>query len=426
MARKKAHRATYGGGSTFEAPKGSGRWYASLRIDGRLERRRAADEQAAKAELEALRELKRKRIDLKKGKQTVADWFNAYHKEKARTDPKPRTVEFRRDKIEGYIIPRLGTMTLLEVRPDDIQSFLDWLLNDIRANTPYDGARTVHAVAAILQEAFTLAYERKLIPDNPYSGIGLPKYRRKKIEPLEDVQCRAFALAVAGRLDKRPIYVDGRGRKKRPPKVDTRLEALWMCYLLLGLRRGEGIGLRWEEFDQDKKTIRITQQIQRIDTGEAHQLYVGTPKTEDSARTLPVTRRLYALLCKRWEEARGEYALLGVAWTGQGLIFPASTGAPMWPDNIEAMFRRLRLVAGLPDTVKLHHLRHTLATLLDECGATETLKAGILGHAKETQTQKYTHARLEAMRKVLQAVEDRLFQSAVESRNESNGAQEVG
>ena len=74
---------------------------------------------------------------------------------------------------------------------------------------------------------------------------------------------------------------------------------------------------------------------------------------------------------------------------------------------------KIRAAAGLPRTIKLHHARHTLATLCDECGCTEALKADILGHSKKTQSQKYTHGRISAMRDVLQRVEDRLLGDVV-------------
>ncbi len=146
--------------------------------------------------------------------------------------------------------------------------------------------------------------------------------------------------------------------------------------------------------------------MQRVNGNEL--LTRGT-KTEDSVRELPLPNRLYDWLGEHYENIKAEYALRGVTWLGTGLIFVSEVGTALWPDNIEARFRKIRAAAGLPKTIKLHHARHTLATLCDECGCTEALKADILGHSKKTQSQKYTHGRIEAMRVVLQAVEDRLL-----------------
>lgn len=380
MARQKRRDE----GSVYEYPKGSGRWFAQLTIDGDLIRRRAPTESEAYARLEELRALKRARVNVRDGAQSFEDWLNEWFALiRRQRQPKPRTVEFYRDKLELYIIPGLGGLRLLDIRAADIQRFLNQTQDEIRT-TGHDGARTVRACAGIIQEALTLAHARKLIPDNPYSGIVLPKLISKEVIPLDDAQLRAFLDATA----------------------DTRLAALWACYALLGLRRGEGLGLRWEGYDRTKGTLRIDQQVQRVD---GRRLEVGTPKTRAGVRTLPLTRRLRALLDARYDDARAEREMRGLAWTGQGLMFPSEALTPMWPDNLERRFRDIRRAAGLPSTVKLHHLRHTVATLLDECGATQALKDGILGHAARTIGAHYTHARGEAMRRVLQAVEDRVW-----------------
>lgn len=390
--KKKRQRRQRGAGSIYQTKDGS--WIAQERIGDRLVRRRATSEPAAKAKLAELQELKRARIDIHSGEQSLAQWMSAVYAQKLRQrDLAERSKEFNRDMIERYINPALGQSRLIDIRPGHLQDLLDQLRADIRASTVHDGARTVHAVAALLKEALTLAFERKLILDNPYSGIVLPKLRRKKIEPVGDAELAAF-LRVAS---------------------SHRLAVLWWTYALLGLRRGEGLGLRWMGFDTVAGTILIDQQIQRVDGGR---LIICPPKTDDSERTLPLPRRLWALYMPLWDTQQGERNQHAdkqrrnphiEPWKEHGLIFPSEVGTPLWPDNLEAQFRKLRAAAELPATVKLHHLRHTLSTLLDECGASESLKAGILGHAKATQTQKYTHARLAAMRAVLQAVEDRLF-----------------
>ena len=61
-----------------------------------------------------------------------------------------------------------------------------------------------------------------------------------------------------------------------------RLEALYLMTAALGLRLGEGLGLRWQDVDLDGGTLRIRQTVQRVDGA----LIVKEPKTEKSRRTL--------------------------------------------------------------------------------------------------------------------------------------------
>lgn len=417
MASKKGKdggRRSPGEGSVYEYPKGSGKWIAQEWIEGKLVRRRAASEKAAEAKLKELRELKQKHIDVHTGAQSVETWMGAFHGIKVRLRKlSPRSVNFNLDHIERYILPKIGDMRVSDVRPSHLQGVVDEVYAEIQAAGKYDGSRTTQAVGRILEEAFTLAYEKKLVIENPYSGVVLPKYKRKRITPLDDKQLLAFLEAAAGRLDRRKRYTTMDKKRKRLPSIDPRFQALWWSYALLGWRRGEGLGARWAAVDWRVGTITIDQQVQRVTNEEGEQeVIIRAPKTEDSERTLPLPKRLLSLYRARWDDAQAERELRG--WSIDTLIFPSQTGTPMWPDNLETMFRRIRDAAGLPSTFKLHHLRHTLATLVDECGATESLKADILGHAKKTQSGKYTHGRIAAMRVVLQAVEDRILGQAVE------------
>lgn len=354
------------------------------------------------------------------GRQSVQSWMGVFYEQKVRLRKlHTRSANSILDAIERYIVPKLGGQRLCDVRPTHIQAALDDIYREIQEAGRYDGARTVHAIATVLKEAFALAKGKKLILDDPYSGIVLPKYKRKKIEPLDDAQLRAFLDAAAGRLDKRKRYTTADGKRKRLPPIDPRLAALWYSYALLGWRRGEGLGARWAAIDWEKRTILIDQQVQRITNAEGSQeVVVSAPKTEDSTRLLPLTRRLYALYRARWDDSQAERELRG--WSIDTLIFPSQVGTPIWPDNLETMFRRIRDAAGLPATFKLHHLRHTLATLVDESGATEALKESILGHSAKTQSGKYTHGRVEAMRAVLQVIEDRIL-GAAEKEQEDTG-----
>lgn len=415
MATKKAKggRRSPGEGSTYEYPEGSGRWFAQEWIDGKLTRRRAPSETAAKAKLRELQDLKQKQIDIHTGAQTVEIWMGTFHGIKVRLRKlSPRSINFNRDHIERYILPKIGDMRVSDVRPTHLQRVVDEVYAEIQAGGRYDGARTAQAVGKILEEAFTLAYEKKLMIENPYSGVVLPKYKRKRIVPLDDKQLLAFLEAAAGRLDRRKRYRSTDGKLKRLPQIDPRFVALWWSYALLGWRRGEGLGARWAAVDWSAGAITIDQQVQRVTDDEGRQeVIIRAPKTEDSERTLPLPKRLLSLYRERWEDSQAERELRG--WSIDTLIFPSQAGTPMWPDNLETMFRRIREAAGLPSTFKLHHLRHTLATLVDECGATESLKADILGHAKKTQSGKYTHGRIAAMRVVLQEVEDRILGQAL-------------
>lgn len=356
-----------------------GQWWAAARIAGRLVRRRAPDRATAETLRRGLIAQRDQGIDVGAGGQRVEAWLNVFYALKAR-DLKPRTLGEYRRYIEGYILPAIGQEPLNKVRPDMLQALLDKTQDEIRAahGGRFSGGRTAQALATFMREAFGLAVERRLIPFNPMDGVRAPRHRSASPEPPTEDQIAALLAAAVGHP----------------------LEPLWHLYALLGLRRGEGLGLRWSDYDARAATLRIAQQVQAVDGARA----IGTPKSEAGARVLPVPAAVCALLDQRRAAQLAQRVRRANTWQDHDLIFTSRDGGMLWPRNVEDDFYAIRGRAGLPATITMHALRHAVATLLDEAGASEALKAAILGHEKKTTTQRYTRGRLDAMRRVIEAV----------------------
>ena len=138
------------------------------------------------------------------------------------------------------------------------------------------------------------------------------------------------------------------------------------CYLELttGLRRGELLGLKWEDIDLERGDLRVRRQIARIN-GEV----VEAPlKTKNAYRTLPLAEDTIGVL-----EAQRKK-------TGDSpWVFPSPTGGPISPDSVLRMLHRVLKRAGLP-RVRFHDLRHTFATLALQNGVDVKTVSGMLGH----------------------------------------------
>ena len=425
MAPKKRAKREYGTGSIYQNENGS--YTAALRVNGQLIRKTAPSRETAEAIitellkgqeiakehisrleglqfvmelwyhklppelkeryrtmfdarllpiLEDLKKLDAENVDIAEHAQLVEDWLNAWFDEIciART-LKPRTIAFYRDTIQGYLLPALTGIRLYQMRATGIQQ----IINDIRAEIAtasedrYSGVRTARAAFGVLRDAFNLAVDRGYLIRHPCNGVILPTTETAAVHPLADDELqRFFAVASAARHP-----------------------ALWYLYGQLGVRRGEGLAVMWSSIDWEARTIRIDKQVQLIDS----KLVLAPPKTAGSKRTLPLPDLSYRALWAMWEALEDKHT---------GLIFCTRDKTPLWPRNTNDDFYQLRERAGIADTVTLHHLRHTVSTLLDEMGASEAIKAGILGHGKKGVTQRYTHARIETMRSALAAVEGRV------------------
>jgi integrase len=141
--------------------------------------------------------------------------------------------------------------------------------------------------------------------------------------------------------------------------TQDRHQALWVIMLMLGLRRSEVCGLRWEHVDLTKQTLRIAQSVQRVD-GKLQQL---PTKTRRSNRTVPLPAKVVAAL-RAHEEASGS-SQDGIE--REGFVFATRNGTPLEPRNLTRMWTELCERHGMRH-VPLHTLRHTCVSLLQVRG----------------------------------------------------------
>ena len=162
---------------------------------------------------------------------------------------------------------------------------------------------------------------------------------------------------------------------------DDSLYAAFVVLIFYGLRRGEALGLRWEDIDFDAGTIRIRQQVQRI----RGQLLLAPVKTRASQRGLPLldaVRQALKLQAERQEAYRAD---MGHAWPDLGLVLTTRTGRPIEPRNLVRSFRRI-CDDNKIRIIKVHHLRHTVGSLLKDLHVPARDIQIILGHTMISTT----------------------------------------
>jgi integrase len=164
------------------------------------------------------------------------------------------------------------------------------------------------------------------------------------------------------------------------------------------------LGLRWVDIDVPGGEIHIRQQLRRA-SGE---LRLGPVKTAAGRRDLP----LLPLAAEMFDIRRDIQAVLretlGQAWQDYGLVFTTRTGRPLEPRNLIRSFHRICSANDLR-VVKLHHLRHTTATLLKNLGIPARDAQLILGHSRLAVTQEiYTHGDRQAQHDALSRISEAL------------------
>lgn len=177
-----------------------------------------------------------------------------------------------------------------------------------------------------------------------------------------------------------------------------------MLGLTMGLRRGEVLGLRWDDVDLYTRTLRVQRALQRVG-GEVR---LVEPKTRSSRRPLPIPLLAVKALEQHRIRQDEEREVAGDSWRSTGLVFATRLGGPVEPRNLNHRFEELRRRAGLP-WLRLHDLRHACATFLLAHGVDPRTVMEILGHTTIRQTMdRYGHALPERVRAAADAMDGAL------------------
>lgn len=150
---------------------------------------------------------------------TVRDYLEAWLDGKHAL--KPKTLALYRDMTEGYLIPQIGDVRLLELRAHHLDRMYAAIGNG-RRGRPLSPS-TVRRIHAVLRSALNTAVKRRLIPHSPAEHVELAPENPRRPTPWNAQQCRSFLAGIH----------------------EDRLAGFYALLLVTGMRRGEAIGLRW-------------------------------------------------------------------------------------------------------------------------------------------------------------------------------------
>ena len=315
-------------------------------------------------------------LDLTKvGKYTVGEWMEVWFEDYAKIKVRPSSHQTYRGYIDNHINPNIGDIPLEKLTSLDLQKLYKKLLTKgrvdrVEAKGQPKGlsAKTVRNIHQILSSALKLAQEQRIILSNPAEGCALPKVEHREMKTLPVEQLQSFL------------------REARESGVFE----LYYLELATGLRRGELLGLKWEDIDLERGDLRVKRQVARINGAVTE----SPLKTKNAYRTLPLARDTIDVLNQQKKKVGS------CPW-----VFPSPTGSPMSPDSVLHMLHRVLERAGLP-RVRFHDLRHTFATLALQNGVDVKTVSGMLGHYSAGFTlDTYAHVTTSAQRQAAEAME---------------------
>lgn len=167
---------------------------------------------------------------------------------------------------------------------------------------------------------------------------------------------------------------------------------IYIC-LSTGMRIGEVCALKWSDIDLGTETIHVNRTIERIyiiEGNERHtELVIGTPKTKNSIREIPISKELMKLIRPLKKLMNDEYFVI------------TNEAKPTEPRTYRNYYKQLLKQLGIPD-LKFHGLRHSFATRCIESQCDYKTVSVILGHANiSTTLNLYVHPNMDQKKKCI-------------------------
>lgn len=296
--------------------------------------------------------------------QFLKDWLDTTQK----YDVRPRTYERYEEVVRLHISPILGRHQLQKLTTHHVESFYAKKLEE--GLSP----RTVNTFHNVLHKALDKARKSRLIVENVCDLVDPPRVEDVERTPLTLKQVKQLLRTAKGH----------------------RIEALLTLALATGMRRGELLGLKWQDIDFEKSILQVRRIMSRVPTklkSEAKKGQVeAATKAKKSRRSIILVPLAFEALQRHQERQREARKKAGDRWIDRDLVFCTSIGTPLNPDrDVRLPFKRLLSEAKLPD-IHFHDLRHSAATLLLGMGIHPKIVQEILGHSSIAVTMNvYSH-----------------------------------
>lgn len=290
-------------------------------------------------------------------------WLSAYKKGTMR-DSSYHQLEL----LERLIPSDIKGQLLSEIRPMDLQAFFN-LFAETASKSYMDKMRVM------MNALFAEAIENEFCAKNPMRSVKIPHVaeRQREAFPIEAVKIiLRYAMGYSNR----------------------RTAVAVMTLLLTGIRRGELLGLKWSDLTVNTLTINRAVYIKDAKPYVAeHQA-----KTASSLRTVPLVPELSHMI--HTLPKNGEF------------IFGTRNGSLMHPRNFsrdyDCFFKHLHEDESDIKHLSPHCCRHTFATLSLATGGNIRTVQEILGHTDIKTTARYTHPDIDAMRQVVNGLNNNL------------------
>lgn len=318
-------------------------------------------------------------------RMTVADYLlGEWLSSRENSDISPNTRDVDRTVVEAWIVPHIGSIRLQKLQARDLDRLYATLRErGGRGGRPLRG-KSVRNAHGTLSKALGDAVRRGYLVVNPILAVD-PPARDDSVE--------------------RAAWTRAEVRRFLDAAESNRLGPIFRLALATGLRRGELLGITWDDVDLNECTVAIRRQVLVRPRSVPNVIRVYVRETTKTRRVRKVRfDHETAAGLRRFKTVQAEERLAaGPAYRADGRLGLAgewvvteADGAIVHPDTLLKRFRRLAETAGVP-AIPLHAARHTYAELALAAGTRLDVVSRQLGHASiSTTANVYTHHNDEA------------------------------
>ncbi|MEK3721981.1 tyrosine-type recombinase/integrase [Paenibacillus sp. FSL H8-0034] len=299
-------------------------------------------------------------------KMTFAAFAEEWREKHGKKGLSPNTLETYTLHLNKRLIPTFGHLRLDQIKPMQIVNFMHSLEQDGSRGDGKEGklsSGTIEYIYRILKNIFSRAVDWQIIKTNPMEAMKKPRVETKEVSVYDPDE----ALDLFTALEKEPL----------------RWQVMISLALTTGLRRGELLGLEWNnvKFEEDGRcTISVKQALVFLKGGG---FIVKEPKTKGSKREVSVPTSLVPdLKALKLQEGKNRLQS-GELWEGgdRFFIFTAwDSGKPLNPSSVKTWWTRF-IKRNKLKYITFHSLRHTSATLLINEGVHAKIISERLGHS---------------------------------------------
>ncbi len=268
---------------------------------------------------------------------------------------KQSTIDTDRGRINRHILPLLGKMRVKDLSAAHVTKFLKDVADGKTAKIEKTkkrgkavvkgGKGTATRTVGLLGGILTYAKNAGIIDQNPVTGV----------KRYSDQKCNRF-LSKAEMSKLGEIL-----RTLEDQEVNPAAITIIRLLSVTGARLGEIQNLKWNEFDQKARLLRLMD-------------------SKTGQKTLPLNRAAFDLLnhwVRRHSDSNGTY------------IFASDLTEGPYTGTIK-VWKQARKMLG-DEKLRLHDLRHSFASFAIEAGASIYVVKELLGHKDIATTQRYTH-----------------------------------